>query len=102
MPSIRHWVSPPVVPANPIPVSSRLALRIRDQERLGPVASSRLLSTAGAVPWAITLRVRPAEVERAVAVAKEELARLRQEAVNRYRQRGRFGARQEGGRTELA
>lgn len=62
------------------PVSSRLALRIRDQERLGPVASSRLLSTAGPVPWAITMRVRPAEVDKAIAVAREEIARLRQEA----------------------
>lgn len=62
------------------PVSSRLALRIRDQERLGPVASSRLLSTAGAVPWAITMRVRPAEVDKAVAVAREELERLQKEA----------------------
>jgi len=62
------------------PVSSRLALRIRDQERLGPVASSRLLSTSGAVPWAITMRVRPAEVDKAIALAKEEVARLRLEA----------------------
>lgn len=70
------------------PATSRLALRIRDDEKLGTSASSRVVPMAGPVPWAVMLQVRPEAVERAIAVAKEEIARLAaepptQEEVNR-------------------
>lgn len=60
------------------PATSRLALRIRDDENLGS-ASSRLIPMAGPVPWAVVLQVRADAVDRAVAVTREEMARLASE-----------------------
>ncbi|MBI3927316.1 MAG: insulinase family protein [Armatimonadetes bacterium] len=62
------------------PVSSRLARRIRDREKLGPLAESRLLSTVGPVPWAVVLKVQPDKVDQALAVVREELEALRKQA----------------------
>lgn len=62
------------------PASSRLAVRIRDDEALGSSVSSRLVPLAGPVPWGVVMQVRPEAVDRSVAVVKEEMQRLRDEA----------------------
>src|SRR5690606_29080297 len=61
------------------PATSRLALRIRDEEKLGPSASARLVPLSGPVPWAVVLQVQPDQVERALEVVREEMERLRRE-----------------------
>lgn len=61
------------------PVSSRLALRLRDREKLARTVDSRVVSTAGPVPWAVTLRTPPDHVEKAAAAVREEVGRIRKE-----------------------
>ncbi len=55
------------------PVTSRLAVRLRDLERLGPRVESRLLPASGSSPWAVVAQVEPDKVDRAVAVITDEL-----------------------------
>lgn len=57
------------------PVTSRLAVRLRDLERLGPRVESRLLPASGSSPWAVVAQVDPDKVDRAVAVITDELRR---------------------------
>ncbi len=57
------------------PVTSRLAVRLRDLERLGPRVESRLSPAGGSSPWAVVATVDPDKVDRAVAVITDELRR---------------------------
>ena len=55
---------------------SRLPLRIIHIEHLGTKVSSRLLPSQSAAPWAAVMRLHPGKSERALAIVKQEMARL--------------------------
>ncbi|MBQ7568914.1 insulinase family protein [bacterium] len=55
---------------------SRLPLRIVHVEHLGTSVSSRVLPSQGAAPWAAVMRLHPGKAERALAIVKQEMARL--------------------------
>jgi zinc protease len=59
------------------PLSSRLALRLRDVEGLAPWVESRLLPGPGPNPWVVGMRVHPDQVPRALEILRSEMERLR-------------------------
>lgn len=58
-------------------VSSRLAIRVIHLEHLGSSASVRVVPLRGKQPWAVVMQVDKDKVDRAVAIVKQELQRLR-------------------------
>jgi zinc protease len=57
------------------PVTSRLSVRLRDLERLGPRVESRLIPASGSSPWAVVAQVDPDKVDTAIKVITDELKR---------------------------
>lgn len=56
-------------------ITSRLSVRLRDLERLGPRVESRLVPATGSSPWAVVATVEPDKVDRAIAVISDEIKR---------------------------
>ncbi|MEW6282401.1 MAG: insulinase family protein, partial [Candidatus Eremiobacterota bacterium] len=91
-------------------ITSRLAVRLRDQERLALSVESRVVPMAGGSAWAVVARVEPDKVDRALAAIREEMERMRtlapsEEEVTRARSalEGRLQVAQSSGagRAEL-
>lgn len=62
------------------PITSRLALRLRDRDQLAAQITSRLVSSSGPAPWAVTLRLKPGQEQAADQAVRQEIDKLRRQA----------------------
>ena len=59
------------------PGGSRLPIRIVHLEKIGMSANASVIPYSGRAPWIIAVRVKPGQSDRALAIIKQELQRLR-------------------------